>query len=776
MILGQAITRDIPVASAFVRQLRHCYYIFDRNTTYDTQISHIPIIIISHIIMRNFTRNLLLCCLSVAATGANATQQPVLQGADISNLVYKSESKHNVFGTRRSANIEKLNLGIRSLSAKNTHKVSEKTVTPSTSFTSLDKFSDMDVAGGGLWFYTIAYDMEYITHNEYWTESRIKGFEIKIYDNNFKLISTLKDKIRMNDDEVRPVIADIIPVATRHFFNDDDDVEIMFSLGLNTTTPGTNHYRTNVYKLNGNPVDGDGNCVPVYTIDDIVSDVLDATPEGGDESIFITFANEQTPDIDYDNIQDPESFDWWNDYSMKIFVNLSTYTKVGADGKLTKVMDKQIRLLEMPGDQENTPVFMSMLHDGKPYLVCSHYALPFSNDYNINDYTTDVTMRDGNSLVVEIYRIDGMTPVLEQTTTVPAPLTDGAIFSYYSVGDLMYRNDVMMSEPGKANLLVTRSDVHSAAEEEGTKTYSVYNYDGTLKNTLISDCEGAVALSDIEGFDTQYMFIRLNGSTYEYHFIDIESANEVLNIDYKISIDGSDPDPLSATMERVPYGNSYRYVNEMVYPVEDEDISYMRFAWLDDKGQYLDQHWLNMGTGVNYARSYLSQECLKKGFFATADDMAYMVLIKRATESLNLTEELLIGHPVSEDNPMGKDLLLLGQCEKGSLVTISPINFGDSRKLMVSYTNGQAGSPYTVDFYDLPLDSDAGVDDIEADNTQADAIVYDGTTITCAGKFAVYDAQGRLTFRAADSADATALAPGLYIVVTEAATRKIAVK
>lgn len=174
-------------------------------------------------------------------------------------------------------------------------------------------------------------------------------------------------------------------------------------------------------------------------------------------------------------------------------------------------------MLEMPGDQENTPVFMSMLHDGKPYFICPRYALPFYNDYNISDYNTDQTMRDGNSLVVEIYRIDGNQAVLEQTTSIPAPKAEGALASYYSVGDLMYREDIMMSQPGSAQLLVTRSDVQSAAEESGVKTYAVYTSDGALKATLMANCAGGVPMSDIPGKETQYMFVRIENNTSTYH-------------------------------------------------------------------------------------------------------------------------------------------------------------------------------------------------------------------------------------------------------------------
>lgn len=726
--------------------------------------------------MINFTRIICLCGLSAAVT-AGAVQLPADRSAEVmSKLVYRTASRHNVFATERASKVDALTRKVRSLATKTGHRAPDVTFNPAVTLPSIDKFSDMDVAGGGLWMYSIKYDTEQIVHNEYWTESRIVGFEAKIYDGAFRQIGTIRDRIRLNDDEVRPVMADLIPVATRHFFNDDDDVELMLSLGVNTTTPGTNHYRTYVYKINGSSKDASGNDLPVYTIDDVVSDVLDATPAGGEEKLFLTFANEEQPDLDFDSIEDPTNFDMWNEWSMKLFINLHMYTKVGADGKLQSIMTKKLRMLEMPGDQEDTPIFMSTLHDGKPYFICSRYALPFYNDFNIADYNTDQTMRDGNSLVVELYRIDDITPVLEQTTTIPAVKAEGALASYYSVGDLMYRNDVMMGEPGKAQLLVTRNDVESAGEESGSKSYSVYNADGTLKANIISNCLGGVPMSDIPGQETQYMFVSMENNTSKFHFVNLESCTETACIDYMLSVEGSDPDPLSANIERVPYGDSYAYVGEMAYPAEDDDLVYMRFAWLNNKGEYMHEHWLNMGTGVNYARSYLSQASLQKGFFAKADDLAYMVLIKRATSSTELAEELLIAHPVSDANPTGKDLLLVGPGEKGDLVTITPVQFDGKNKLMISYNNYGISSPYTVDFYDLPLDGTNSVEGVGADAADT-AIAFDGSTIACPGRFTVYDAQGRLALAGNCTADASALTAGLYVVVADGgASRKILVK
>ncbi|MDO4320119.1 MAG: hypothetical protein Q4C34_06035 [Bacteroidales bacterium] len=705
-------------------------------------------------------------------TVAQVQPQTVSRGLfDTGKLLYKTANRHDVFSTGRAANIDRLDRQMRATAGDGRYNAPADEFAPGLTLGPTDSFGDMDVAGNGLWFYTITYDKEYIVHNQYWTETVILGFELNVFDSDFSPIGTIKDKIRMDADETRVVLADVTPIVTRHFFNDDDRCEIMMGFGFNSDTPGINHYRTLVYTFDGEK-DSDGYDLPCFSFDDIVTDVVDCTSDTGEENIYLTFANEEYPDLDFESIEDPGSFDFWNEWSMKIYMNIGVYTKVDSQGNLHPVMQKRVRMLEMPGDQENSPILMSMTHDGKPYMIISHYELPFYNDYSIMDYDSDLTMRDGNTLVAEIYRFDGSDAVLEQTTRIAAPRRADALASYYSVGDLRYRDDVQFDASGKATLMVTRNDKRNAADESGIKTYAAYNADGSLKATLISDCDGAVALSDVPGFEPQMMFIELTADSYIYHFIDMVSCAEKFAMNYRLEIDGSDPDPMSSNMERVAHGDSYAYVNEMVYPAEDDGTAYMRFTWLDDKGRLIGQDWVNMGQNVNYARSYLDAAVLKPGFYAEADDLAYMILIKRAAAA-GITEELVIGHPLSDENPVGKTLLYLQPSDKGTLQTIAPISTDGTDRLMVGYLNDKETSPYLIDFYSLPLDKGAGVADITAEDT---SIAFDGMSVSCEGNFIIVDTQGRTVLVGNGATDVTSLATGLYIVVAGSDSRKIFVK
>lgn len=104
--------------------------------------------------MINFTRIICLCSLS-AALVASGMQCPADRSAEVmSNLVYKTTTRHNVFATERANRVESLSRKVRSLASKNGHRAPEVVYQPVATLSSLDKFSDMDVAGGGLWMYS----------------------------------------------------------------------------------------------------------------------------------------------------------------------------------------------------------------------------------------------------------------------------------------------------------------------------------------------------------------------------------------------------------------------------------------------------------------------------------------------------------------------------------------------------------------------------------------------------------------------------------------------
>ncbi len=153
------------------------------------------------------------------------------------------------------------------------------------------------------------------------------------------------------------------------------------------------------------------------------------------------------------------------------------------------------------------------------------------------------------------------------------------------------------------------------------------------------------------------------------------------------------------------------------------------------------------------------------------------MLIKRATPEnpdKATEEQLLIAQVVDKDNPVGKDLLLLGECESGALLSIYPI-YGKQNRLSITY--GTVGSTIgaTTHYYNLPLDlATSGVEDVVSDG--ANDIIVNGSLVSAPGHIEVYNVQGVLVATGTDSVDLGGMARGIYIARTANASAKVAVR
>lgn len=704
--------------------------------------------------------------LSAMAATANNTQDEAHGLPDITKFVYKKHSKgmeFSTFGCRDAAGVTPRFMTRAGVDdGGDTAPAPEFTLGPSTTC------GDIDGPDGQLLFYQMSLDYDYIEH-EYYTEKILNGYSLEIFDTDHNLVGSISDKVLYAEDEKRTVYCDITPLVTRHFFNGDDNLEVIISLVINSTTPGYNHERSVVYSLGGEK-SADGYDVPVMVLPEIVADVLDASAPGGEENYYITFMNEQYSEYD-------GSEDYWANL-LKSKVGLSVYTKADAGGELQKVFDYDIRMVDLPGDQEYSPFVLSLVHGGKGYFVFSHYGDSLFNPYDFMDY--DVTQREENTLVVDIYEVDGSAAKRIQSTTIPFTKDsgDGLLASFYSVGGLRYTGDINFDDygtaDGQAALIVSKGNQSTTDDESLSYSYYIYNPDGTLRTTIVENTSGTVGMTDIDGCETQQMFITIDDlGQYVYRFIDLVSCKEAFSMSYLMEVDGSDPDPITVNIDRVPEGDSYVYAAEMFYPVEEDDISFMRVAWFDSEGQYLRTDEINMGEDVRYATSNIDGVLLRKGVIMNSGETAYMILIKRGLEGTATQEELLIAEACSDENPYGREIMLLKPCEKGNIASVIAFSHIGVPLLMVVYADGD--SNYTADFYRLPLDGMSGISPIIAAGTTG-AIRFDGSTVSADGFIEIFDISGMRVASGNSSVDLSGVASGILIVRSGENIAKIVVK
>lgn len=712
----------------------------------------------------------LLTAAFIATTAATAAPA----GYDLTAHTYKASNPSRAFSNARAKQIQSIDATMQTPQRREAAATDRQ---PNVTYGPTSTYGDLDGPNGQLWFYTLDMENEVIVHDtatEQYTEYILQSYKISIYDHEHRLVGTVSDKMHYEDGEVRVPYCDILPIVTQHFFNDDDKYEIILGLAINWK-PGINHYRSLVYQIDGEK-DADGNDKIIATIPNMISDVLNAST-ATEECYYFTLMGEHITEYTRDMDNTPA---FWQRL-LDNYISLDIYSKPEAGStELKKVYSYTLPYMMIPGDQENVSVGLTFMRNGEPYLFVHHYEDTLFNPYY--SYDEDYSQRDNNNLVCEIYKLSQNGAELVQQTKIPAPLIKGedyVIGTFYSVGNLQYTRDIDYdyTADGKAAFVVDVDKYYTTSESYVTSFY-VHNAAGDRIHTVFENCQSMLHMSDVAGFERQIMFVNTKGSEYYFNFVDMKSCKLAASFSYIIETDeDSDPDRMTANIDRVAYGDSYAYVDELRMPIEDEGNSYLRIMWLDKRGNYIRTDEVNMGQDVQYAMSYLDGGVLKADAYHSDDAMEYMLLIKRSTNTGKISEELLVGQARSKQYPEGRDLLLVTpDAHKGVLSTVMSYHHADKPSIVVVFYNS-AKRAYTADFYHIPFDkNENGIFTPGAGIAQDGVIAFDGTTLYAEGAIEVYNLQGIRLAAAGDKLDVTALPAGIYVARTATASAKFVKK
>lgn len=642
-----------------------------------------------------------------------------------------------------------------------------------------DKYGDLDGPNGEMWYYTADLTYEYKQMNEFWTDYFLRHYVFTIYNATGEKVGTVEDDMHYADDEVRVPYVDLLPVVTSKFFNDDDNYEIAVGFAINSTTPGLNYYRTVAYSIGG-AKDDKGNDAIVASIPEMISDVLDASDVNGEERYMMTIVKDNMVFTDGEIDEEETAEEFWNrqlSYRSEVIV----YDKVSADGTPHEILRHTTQQVCMPGEQEDTPYFMSLRNEHGCYYVFSKYKEPLYNPY-YSSADPDMSQRESNTLVIELYKLDGDKFSLCQTSEYPFVKDSDAdvIASYYSIGNFRYSDDLIFGDNGKADFYVTKQNKLIGNDESYVMSYYLVKADGTKEKTIFENCTNAQMMSAVAGHPDQCMFVTYDEG-FLFHFVDLPEAKEVASMSNMFMIDDfSDPEYLLANCDRTAFGDSYRYAFEMRMPDEDDYGLKMRIAWFDNNCKFVDYDYVNMGLDVRYAVLYVDAAVLQPDFYYKdkAGKREYMLLLKRDTAD-GIQEQLLIGQAADENNPAGQDIkLFTPDSEKCALGSIVVYALADVPHLNVGYVQSEtvqtkSTERYALEVYNMPFGSDTAG---SVDEVIAAGISYDGSAIKADGDISVYNVYGVKVAGGEDSVATDGLQPGVYVISASGETCKIFVK
>lgn len=728
--------------------------------------------------MTNFTRLTIAPVLSLTLLGgmeASAVNHSV--GFDIHNYAYKGKFNRAQKGFR----VDKADLMTRAEIGEGTLETPDVGFpTPDVSFSASELIGDLDGPDGSTWFYTANYKYDYVEVSEYYKRPIMREYEFKIYDSDLKLVGTIKDKVTYKEGEVAVPAAELAPFVTRKFFNSDDNYEVVVGLYVNTDIYINNEYSI-VYSIGGEKEDGYDKPILVRT--DLVGDVLNASVDG-EENFYVTFMKDDNIEVEETerDPDDPDYMGYWEmltSYGMRV----ETYAKADATGNLVKVWENRIRLADLPGDQMSSPFFFSFMHDDKPYFLYSQYEDTFFNPYY--DFVQETTMRENNHLVVDLYSVDKEGFSLQQQTLIPMQLNNQenakVLCSYYSIGSLRYRDDVIFRDGHNTpEYMVSVQDYSKENDENYTTSYYVYTADGSLKTTIFRNAVSHSTLADLPGFDPSEVFISTNlMGDYVFKIVNLTTATEELSFTNKFEIDADiDPELITSNMDRVAFGDSFKYAIELRSPGQDENgDDLMRIMWIDRNGKFERIDEVPMGNSVYYATVLIESKSLNPNLYDSDDEHEYLVLVKRGYPDNQVKEELLVAKPLSDAYPEGKVILYLKpEEERGILKNIIPLTYTDNPLLIISYYDEFSGMNYE-DFYKLPFMSmNAGVDMLPVAGGEGSAIVFDNTCVRASGVISLYNIHGAKVAEGTDELNVSTLPGGIYVVRANGKTVKILVK
>ncbi len=566
-----------------------------------------------------------------------------------------------------------------------------------------DETGMLNAPDGSTWFYTGNYIIEEIKH-EYYTERVKKGFEYTIYDQNLKVLGTVRDLLPLREGQTRIAQIELCSQVTKKFANSDNKYEVAVAVSANSSKTGSDYFTesyTNFYSIGGQKTE-EGNDKCILSIDGYPVNYLNAATDKWSENFYFSFLEEITPDQDFD----PDSDDFNEAYDKFIMAHIqkASIYKWAGWGNAEKVGEFNIPRACMPGDGSNAPFMMSKMADGKAVFLLQYYEKSlFVNKMPDLSGETSEDLTPDNRLLLETYTFDNpssksMTKLGE--TAIECTTSDNG-YRFFSVGGLRYTDDFDMANYGASGnmpgFLVTVNDYSFGGSDEYINSYYVYNPAGERIKTIFENSENYINLEPTAGFEAQSIFIQLTPQGYTFTCVDLPSGNLVQTLPQVI-----DGEAITASISRYPVGDDYQYVIVLAQDELGNDLnSYKKIAWVDRSASIVNIDRIKLGQHVPAAQVYLGEEALSPYFFNTDDAREYMVLLKRYNDyeggSTDTSEEF---HVISTDGRT----LLSGNPEAGQLASIIPI-VGTPSRLNLVYNKDNA---FVQEIYDLPLEKFAG--------------------------------------------------------------------
>ena len=561
----------------------------------------------------------------------------------------------------------------------------------------VDNYGFLNAPDGTTWTYTASFEKE---------ANLYTMVTLSVYDSQKELIGTIIDSLKLEDPNMTGINqAEINPLVTQKFFNNDEKYELMLFLHAQTK-----NYEGKFFNHVFSIANGETVTEPITTVEGRQI-YAQNTSEFNENYVMIFARDSASTSKDYTLCYDIRRKVAYGDKDGIRHTFRVPYANVAA------LTDLQ-------------PIFM--VQSGyDQFYVLQQYEKPYFDPNTPLDQ--DPVVNPDNNLVITY-----INKIFKTVHTTKIPVTQDEnqklLYTFPMLGGLEGAKDILLNYDGTKPAYVITMEKYNLESDGSITSFYQYDVDGNLLNTIAENSLGRIKMSPVVGQEEQWMFMKEEYDG-EFFFVDIPSCTQKAEI--SVYLEGGRT--MSSQIDRYPKGDSYEYAVALLQGNNEADGTISQdIAWLNADGSLNRYEKINLGKYIEAATVNITNEALNPWLMHTDDAREYMVLVKRYNPKNTSDKEtaLLVC------NTKGEILLDYGKSEEmGELNMVYLMDKGANPSIMCVY---QKNGALTMHYTPVPLNKTA----LKGAGTAQDPYL-----LTCSNDFKLIDQNPSAYYEVANDID-----------------------
>ena len=523
----------------------------------------------------------------------------------------------------------------------------------------MDNYGFLNAPDGSTWTYTASFEKKYGDYTM---------VTLAVYNDSKKHVGTIVDSLKLDSTMIAINQAEINPLVTKQFFNNDDKYELMLFLHAQTK-----NYEGKFFNHVFSIAEGETVTEPITTVEG--RQIYAQNTSEFNENYVMIFAR--------DSASTTKNYTLCYDIRRK-----AAYGDKNGIRHTFRVPYANVAALT-----DLQPIFM--VQSGyDQYYVLQQYEKPYFDPNT--PLTQDPVVNPDNNLVITF-----INKIFKTVHTTKIPVTQDEnqklLYTFPMLGGLEGAKDILLNYDGTKPAYIITKEKYNLESDGSITSFYKYDVDGNELNTIAENTMGRIKMSSVVGQEEQWMFMKEEYDG-EFFFVDLPSCTPRA----EISVFLEDGRTISSQIDRYPKGDSYEYAVALLQGNNEENGTISQdIAWLNADGTFNRYEKINLGKYIEAAQVNITADALNPWVIHTDDAREYMVLVKRYNPKNTSDKETAF----LVCNTKGEILLDYGKDEeKGELNMVYLLDKGANPSIMCVY---QKNGALTMHYTPLPLNKTA---------------------------------------------------------------------